>query len=156
MATYILDSDGQPVRVNRIDIRQRYPNVSFPENPSPESLANFNIYILQETTEPSYDPATQKIVEVDPVETSPGVWTQTFDVVTLDAGELQEYQESISESTALQALKNDNQAKALLKASPDEINSWIDSNVTNLTEAKNVLQILARVSSVLAQEVLRD
>jgi len=51
-------------------------------------------------------------------------------------------------------LKADSQVLRLLKASPVQINRYIDNNVTNLTEAKAVLKVLAKACAVLASTII--
>jgi uncharacterized protein (DUF111 family) len=53
------------------------------------------------------------------------------------------------------ALKANQQARQLLKATPAQIDSYIETNVTNLASAKEVLKLLAKAVSVLAHEVYR-
>jgi len=55
----------------------------------------------------------------------------------------------------LAALKDNQQARQLLKATPEQIDSYIDTNVTNLASAKEVLKMLAKAVSVLAHEVYK-
>lgn len=55
---------------------------------------------------------------------------------------------SISEARTQPALVQ------LLNATPAEINAYIDANVTNLVEARNVLKLLARAVSIVARDVI--
>jgi hypothetical protein len=53
------------------------------------------------------------------------------------------------------ALKENQQARQLLKATPEQIDGYIETNVTNLASAKEVLKLLAKAVSVLAHEVYK-
>jgi hypothetical protein len=74
--------DGQPVRYTIADLKRDNPRVSFPasvaENDS--ALAEYGVYRVQPVEPPAYDPMTQRLVEGDPVEASPGVWWQSWSV----------------------------------------------------------------------------
>lgn len=56
---------------------------SFPQGMvSDELAAQWGVYPVQATPEPSFDPATQKVVYVDPVNVD-GTWVQQWSVVAL-------------------------------------------------------------------------
>jgi len=59
-------------------------------------------------------------------------------------------------SADLAAAKLDSAILALINARPSEIESHINTNVTDLASAKNVLTILAKMVSVLARRSLND
>ena len=66
------------------DLRRDNPNVSFTLNYSdPEGLKEFNVYILEETLKPSFNPLTQTVVEKDPILKN-GSWVQVFEVKDAD------------------------------------------------------------------------
>lgn len=54
-----------------------------------------------------------------------------------------------------QALKDDSQVRALLRARPAQIDSYIDNNVTDLASAKAVLKILGRAVAVLGARIIK-
>lgn len=70
------------------DLRKDNKNVSFPANPSNETLAEWNVYPVVSTAEPSYDMATQRLVWGTPVLTN-GQWTHAWQTVALSAEEQQ-------------------------------------------------------------------
>jgi len=49
------------------------------------------------------------------------------------------------------AVRKDAALRALLTRSPDQVASWIDTNVTDLASAKNVLTRLTQIVAVLAR-----
>lgn len=70
------------------ELRKDNPNVSFPKNPSNETLADWNVYPVVSTAEPSYDIATQRVVWGTPALVN-GQWTHTWETVALSAEEQQ-------------------------------------------------------------------
>jgi hypothetical protein len=67
------------------DLRERYPNVSFPANLLDEHLASRGYAVVQLTTKP--EPGSlQKVIELPPIEIN-GVWTQQWSVVDMDEAE---------------------------------------------------------------------
>ncbi len=70
------------------DLRKDNKNTSFPAKPSNEMLAEWGVYPVTSTPEPSYDIATQRVVWGTPVLTN-GQWTHTWDTVALSSEEQQ-------------------------------------------------------------------
>lgn len=70
------------------DLRKDNKNVSFPANPSNETLAEWDVYPVVSTAEPSYDMATQRLVWGTPALVN-GQWTHTWQTVALSAEEQQ-------------------------------------------------------------------
>jgi hypothetical protein len=99
---YIKLTNGVPTRYNQEQIRSDNPGTSFPATLTDETLAEFDVYPCEETTQPTYNPATQKIVEATP-ENIDGAWVQTWAVVALTPEEqhayLQQLQNSIVQQT---------------------------------------------------------
>jgi hypothetical protein len=69
-------------------LRKDNPNVSFPKNPSDQTLAEWGVYPVVSTAEPSYNAATQRLVWGTPVLTN-GQWTHTWQTVALSTEEQQ-------------------------------------------------------------------
>lgn len=62
------------------DLRKENPNISFPLNYSdPEGLKEYGVYIVVETSSPSFDYMTQSVVEKDPILQNEE-WVQVFEV----------------------------------------------------------------------------
>jgi hypothetical protein len=70
------------------DLRKDNINTSFPANPSNEMLAEWGVYPVTDTPEPSYDIATQRVVWGTPALID-GQWTHTWDTVALSSEEQQ-------------------------------------------------------------------
>ena len=62
------------------DLRRDNPNVSYSANPSAEDLAPFDVFVVQPTDPPTYDPTTHRAQEITPVEIE-GVWQQAWELI---------------------------------------------------------------------------
>jgi hypothetical protein len=74
-------------------LRKDNPNVSFPKNPSDQTLAEWGVYPVVSTAEPSYDAATQRLVWGTPALVN-GQWTHTWQTVDLSAEQQQNIREA--------------------------------------------------------------
>ena len=79
-------------------MRARHPNMLFPEPFEPAD----GYAPVQFGTLPAHDPATQRVVEIDPVEEG-GEWRQAFEVVQLTPEELS--QRAAAAAAALEAAR---------------------------------------------------
>jgi hypothetical protein len=70
------------------ELRKDNPNVSFPRNPSPETLAAFNTFEVVRKPQPEVD-HTQNVGEGVPQKIN-GVWTQVWNVSDVDEDTLAE------------------------------------------------------------------
>jgi len=137
------------------DLRQDFPNVSFPKDvASISDLSSWNVAEVEQASDPTFDPATEYLVQGVPVPGDP-LWMVTRVVTAMTQGEKDAYAAKTDRAADLAAIKADAEVLQLLKARPGAIDTYIDNNVTNLAEAKTVLKILARASAVLAQTLLR-
>ena len=68
-------------------LRRDNPNVSFPRNPSEETLAEYNVFPVIEQAAPDYDPGTQNLNHTDPI-LADGQWLQTWQVSDASAQEI--------------------------------------------------------------------
>jgi hypothetical protein len=68
-------------------LRKDNPNTSFPKNPTPELLAEWDVYAVTPTSQPACNPATDKVVEDIPADQN-GQWTQVWQIVPLTAEEI--------------------------------------------------------------------
>ena len=73
-------------------IREAFPNVSFPEILTDDLLAEFEVYQLV-PVEVTYDPSTQKKVLKDPVIVA-GKWTEVWEVTDMTTEEINNYRKS--------------------------------------------------------------
>ena len=137
------------------DAKADYPNVSFPKDISviPEDTLNIhNIFSVTQQPDPVYDPATHYLVQGTPVNEN-GAWVVTQVVTAKSAETLAQEAKAAAEAADKTALSADSQVRNLLTARPAAINSYIDANVTNLAQAKEVLKILARAVAVVGARV---
>lgn len=134
------------------DAKRDYPNISFPSvMPGEDTLAVFNVYPVEPTPKPTGDVVTEGTPELQS-----GLWVQTWNVRDYTQAELDAMAASEAESTARESVIADNQVRALLKATPAQIDAYVDANVTSLASAKVALATLARAVSILAQDLLRQ
>lgn len=133
-----------------------YPNVSFPRNPDPALLVPYDVFVEVPTAEPVIDPATQKVVALPPVETTPGIWEQQWGVEALTQEEQDRYTEDQRRDAAITAIKQDTEVKQLLQATPTAIDAYIDTNVTDLASAKEVIKRIARATAVTGAFIFDD
>jgi len=71
------------------------PQVSFPQNIPDATLAEFGVYPLRATTQPTYNVATERIEVGAPMQQD-GEWVQVWNVVSLTAEEIQQRNEDKS------------------------------------------------------------
>ena len=79
------------------------PQVSFPQEISDATLAEFDVYPLRATSQPSYNKATERVEKGTPTQQN-GEWTQVWNVVALTAEEAQ--QRNDSNSVAIRSERN--------------------------------------------------
>ena len=71
--------DGQPQPYSISQLRRDNPQVSFPETPTAETLAEYDVYEVAATDPPIYDDSAYNIEQS--IELVDGVWTQTWVLV---------------------------------------------------------------------------
>ena len=147
---YIKDNNGTPVEYTLRQLKLDNPNISFPSILSEELLAGFNVYPVVEETLPIFDPSTHKVVE-GIITNIAEVWTQTWDIVLLTTTEV----ESIEDAEDSLVIRGDATVKSLILARPAGIESYINTNVTDLATAKEVLIVLAKAVSALGKQAFR-
>jgi len=74
--------------ISSVEIRRRFPNVSFPKPLDGADLSAFGIETIAETEQPNFDLATQRVREATPSLVD-NAWQQTWNVIDLTADELQ-------------------------------------------------------------------
>jgi hypothetical protein len=89
---YVKATNGQvdqyPYTVGQL--RRDNPNTSFPKSIPESTLNEWGVYTVQETSEPTYNKATQYTSETNPV-FSDGVWKVTWQVNTRSIDEQAAY-----------------------------------------------------------------
>lgn len=83
-------------------LRQDFPNVSFPAEPSDADLAPFGVAAVQPGTKPAFNPVTQRLVHDNPT-LQGGQWVEGYTVVDIPvvdlADNLLRLREHIAQST---------------------------------------------------------
>jgi hypothetical protein len=120
---------------------------------SEEQWTSRGAYPVVETPRPVIDDATQRIDGYS-ITGSGATWTQVWNVVAKTQEEQDAYAESLEANSARESIRSDNGVRQLLKTTPNQINNFIDNNVTDLDSAKDVLKRLARAVSVLGRELV--
>lgn len=82
-------------------LRRDNPQTSFPKNPTDELLATFNVFPVNPTEQPEFDPMTQRVEEGTPV-LQAGEWVQVWNVTPLSAEEIAQLQADRAEQTRQQ------------------------------------------------------
>ena len=114
------------VKTYTYSVNQLYannPDTSFP-SPTPQStLAEFGMFPVMSTPEPTYDTITQNLTELDPIKED-GLWVQQWLVTEASSEEVSERQEQ---------LKLDNKQKASELLQQTDWTSFADVGNANLS-----------------------
>ncbi len=70
------------------DLRQKFPNVSFPKSLEGEDLTSLGVVTVNDVDKPAFNSSTQKVEEGAPA-LADGTWKQTWNVINFTAAELQ-------------------------------------------------------------------
>ena len=135
------------------DLKSDNPNVSFPSNLTLDDAAPYGVVLVTQQADPVYDENTEYLVQGVPVLNGPN-WEVTKVVTAMTQAQIDEYAKHVAITEDTDTLINDPQVAALLKKRPDEINAYIDTNVTDMDSAKEVMKVLARTCAVLGAQVL--
>ena len=133
------------------DVRQNVGNVSFPSIIT-EDMLTAHGYASIAPTLPTYSPATEKAVEIAPINIA-GTWTQQWQVVQLTAEEVAAAAKIARDAADAGAAKVDAKLNALAAMTPAQVRAWVAANVTNLADAKDVLSTLAVAVSIIARKL---
>jgi hypothetical protein len=103
------------------------PNTSFP-SPTPDStLAEYGVFPVVPTPQPAYDPVTQNLTELDPVQKD-SLWVQQWSVTQASAEEVAERQEQLkldNKETGKQLLQETDWAAIESVSNPAESNPYL-------------------------------
>ena len=111
------------------------PNTGFPKVMSDDALAEWGVYPVTTNDKPSYNEATQKIVQNDPVDID-GAWTITFTVSD-------KTEEEVTSSNAEMAEMNRNLRDAYLA----DTDWWAVSDGTMAAERTSYRQALRDITA---------
>jgi hypothetical protein len=143
--------DTFPYTIGRL--KRDNPSVSFTTSTTLDDVAQYGVVPVTQQADPAFNAATQRLEQGVPV-LNGGAWEVTQVSVLMT----QEQQDIRSSNTARQEdlvlLRADAQVAQLLKARPAGINNYIENNVSNMAEAKEVLKIFGRALAVLAHTTL--
>lgn len=87
---FIKLTNGNPEKYSIGKLRRDNPNVSFPKNIPDSVLEEFDVYPLNASEKPEYNPTTENVVEGTPVKQGDD-WVQVWDIVELTEEETAEY-----------------------------------------------------------------
>ncbi len=79
----------------------------------------------------------------------------TFTTPPKSPDEIAEEARERSRREDAQAIREQRQAEAILRGRPNQIDSYIDGNVTDLESAKEVIKVLAKAIAVIGYDTLR-
>jgi hypothetical protein len=71
-------------------LREDEPSRSFSSAPGDSELAEYGCYRVAPQEQPAYDPASDRVVEVQPIEQN-GLWVQQWEIVPLTEAEQEAY-----------------------------------------------------------------
>ena len=135
------------------DLRVDNPNTSFPRDVNLIVIEDYNVAEVIQLADPAYDETTEYLVQGDPVFNDPN-WQVVRVVTAMTQQEIDSFAAKTARQEDIDTLKADPQVLALLKKRPDETDAYIETNVTDLASAKQVLKILARTCAVLEHTVI--
>ena len=138
----------------KVDLRADNPNVSFGKNTTLDDVAQYGVVAVTQQADPVFDPATEYLVQGIPTLSGPN-WVVTQMVIGMTQQEIDDTAAQTARQEDLAAIKADAQVLALLKARPDQINTYMDNNFTDLAGAREIQKIIARAVAVLAQTLLK-
>ena len=143
--------EGVAIEYTRVMLQAEYPNTSFPLNPPDETLAEYGVYPVIQTPPPVIDEMLEVVNGYEIVHAD-GIFTQQWIVRPLTAEEqAQKIKEKELEEDA-DTVANDPDVNALLSARPEQIESYIENNVTDIASMKHVLTIVAKAVGVLSRQ----
>ncbi len=130
------------------------PQTSFPVALPDNLLAEYGVFPVSPSTQPTYDTATQGVVEDTPVLVVQ-TWTQQWAIYPLSQAEIDALAQQVADTTAKDSAKLDPVIQYLVNHTPDECAQYVQDNVVDLPSAKAFLKNVAKALSVLARKELR-
>lgn len=143
-----------PFRPRR-GLRSVYPNVSFPRDMSDAQLAEWNVFPVLSTTQPSFNSMTETIREDNPVQDVDGNWVQVYTVIPLDPSDQRERRVDALLAAVLAEAKADQTIKTFLNMDPASRRAFI-SSMNDINDVKLVCQVLAAGVHLLLLKYLAD
>ena len=137
----------------KTNLKEDNPNVSFPRDVTEIILSDWGVVLVTQQANPAYDENTEYLVQGVPV-LNGSDWEVTRVVTAMTQAEIDAYAKNKAIAEDTDTLITDPQVDALLRNRPDEINAYIETNVTDMASAKEVMKVLARTCAVLGSHVL--
>lgn len=134
-------------------LRLDHPQTSFPATPTDATFAEYGVLPVADTAKPPYD-QTKNIVEGIPVLVN-GVWTQTWDQSAASAAEIAARQLDVDDASDFTVVKADSFIPQFLAMRPAQLDTYIETNVTNLATTRDLLKKMAMMLLILSRRVLR-
>jgi len=138
---------------SKANLKADNPNVSFGKNTTLDDAAPYGVVEVTQQADPAYDENTEYLVQGVPVFNDPN-WEVTQVITAMTQEEIDAYAKNKAIAEDTDTLITDPQVDALLRNRPDEINAYIETNVTDMDSAKEVMKVLARTCAVLGGRVL--
>lgn len=125
------------------EIRQAFPETSFPEFPTDEDFETVGVYLVMQTSPPEYNQITQGLEQT--VENIDGTWTQVWTVVELTPEQIQQNEENAKAANKQKAsdLLSESDWTAIASvADPTESNPYL-SNRQEFLAYRSLLRQIA-------------
>lgn len=84
---YIKVTNNQPAKYSIEQLRKDNPQVSFPQSPSAETLAEYGVFIAQESDSPAHE-SNEAIEDAGFLQLTDGTWKQAWRVRSMTEQEL--------------------------------------------------------------------
>lgn len=155
--TYALIVNGTAVRTYPYSfalLRKDNPQVSYPENPTDEKLAEFNVHFVKPTVRPAV-PLTQNVIETLPILVD-GKWTQAWAIIAASAEEIAARQRDATDTAADTAVKADAFVANFISMTPAQVDAYVENNTATLPATRALLKKMAIMLLILARRGLRD
>ena len=133
------------------DVRKDASRVSFPSNMTDEMVLAHGYDVVTPTI-PTYDATREKATEAEPVEVN-GQMVQQWAISSLTQAEIDAAAARAKALTDAIAARADAKLAALGNMTPAQARAWVQANVSNLADAKDVLGTLAAAVSVLSRRL---
>lgn len=131
------------------DFKTDNPGVSPPNNL--EALADFGVAKVVATNQPApSDPMTVTVVEVTPTLVN-GQWTQTWAEEPLPPEQIAQLQKAAEQQQVEDDARADAFIQQFVQYNAQQVQNYVDTNVTDLASAKAVLKKLALICLALAK-----
>jgi hypothetical protein len=124
------------------DIRQAFPDTSFPAEPTDESFEYVGVYPVIQTSPPPYDPITQNLIQS--VEYVDNQWVQVWTVEPATPEEIAQREEQAKQTnktTAEQLLRNTDWTATVDINDPQYSNPYLGNQPEFLAYRSNVRKI---------------